>query len=127
MWWYGPVWLHEPGPLQDSAVVKPDQDLVESERKRTVATAHIEPESSLLSRWSSLRQFKSCLRFGKNCKTLHTERVSHPLTVDELHTALLRWVISVLRENFSDDVHCLQNDKPLPSKSRTAGTSSSFR
>ncbi|KAJ8896262.1 hypothetical protein PR048_001606 [Dryococelus australis] len=38
--WYR---LHEPGPLQDIAVVKPDQHLVESERKITVTIAHIEP------------------------------------------------------------------------------------
>ncbi|KAJ8879676.1 hypothetical protein PR048_020284 [Dryococelus australis] len=120
----GPGWLHEPGPLQDSDVVKPDQDIMENERKITVATAHIVPKSSLLSRWSSLRQIQRvtawCLRFGKNCKTSHTERVSHPLTVHELHTALLRWIIIVQRENFSEEIYCLKNDKLLPSKSRIA-------
>ncbi|KAJ8870951.1 hypothetical protein PR048_027253 [Dryococelus australis] len=125
--WSDPVWLHEPGPLQDSAVVKPDQDIVENERKITVATAHIVPESSLLSRWSSLRQLPRvtawCLRFGKTCKTLHTERVSHPITVYELHTALLHWVIIVQSENFSEEIHCLKNDKPLPLKSRIASLS----
>ncbi|CAH2100530.1 unnamed protein product [Euphydryas editha] len=120
--WWSPGWLKElPSTWPKMPVALGHHALPGLKPKKVPAHIAVpDVDHDLLTRFSSLDKLigvTACIRrFIFNCKQTPEVRRSGPLTVSERRDALLFWVRSVQRNEFAEDLHRLQNDKPFTSR-----------
>jgi hypothetical protein len=119
LWWTGPHWLlHEesqwPREPQLNAKTIPEQ------RTTRALMSQITPEWSVLARYSSLNKLKRitsyCYRFINNCRKPKEERITTPLTPQEVHHALQFWISYVQKREFIGTIGNLKKGKSIPSQ-----------
>nr|CAH7749577.1 unnamed protein product [Callosobruchus chinensis] len=125
IWWHGPVWLNKsekewPEPLYQ-ARNKIEIEHVPEKRHLQVSLI-AKHDFSILDRYSSLYRLQKivafCFRFTYNASNSFGERKSGAITVDEMNHALLALVKLAQHQDFSQEINCLFEKKPLPKGSR---------
>nr|CAH7740561.1 unnamed protein product [Callosobruchus chinensis] len=125
IWWHGPVWLNKsekewPEPLYQ-ARNKIEIEHVPEKRHLQVSLI-AKHDFSILDRYSSLYCLQKivafCFRFTYNASNSFGERKSGAITVDEMNHALLALVKLAQHQDFSQEINCLFEKKPLPKGSR---------
>nr|CAH7748491.1 unnamed protein product [Callosobruchus chinensis] len=125
IWWHGSVWLNKsekewPEPLYQ-ARNKIEIEHVPEKRHLQVSLI-AKHDFSILDRYSSLYRLQKivafCFRFTYNASNSFGERKSGAITVDEMNHALLALVKLAQHQDFSQEINCLFEKKPLPKGSR---------
>ncbi len=106
-WWKGPEWLATANLPLFTPPASTNENL--EERKTATLVHHVQLDTSLLTRYSSLLKLQRVtayvFRFVQNCKLKDkTERNIDPLTPTELRAALTVWVKIVQQQFFQEDI-----------------------
>ena len=134
LWWKGPRWLYDNEPHPHINPIPIDEEIVNSEERKTVQVNHVSCQnshSSLIYNISSLRKVKAvtswCLRFIHNCRVMISKKKgtpevlqprSGPLNAVELDYALLLWVKIVQNSEFPSEIQDIRKGNPVSSKSK---------
>ncbi|XP_055589536.1 uncharacterized protein LOC129741775 [Uranotaenia lowii] len=122
LWWKGPRWLAQPEsswPINIPIEISDDTSL---ERKVTVATAALQPESDefldrYLSHFSEFHTMLRCTaivrRFLRHLRCRKASVDSGPLSCTEIRSAELRIVSLVQKQIFPSEFTNLTSDKPV--------------
>ena len=124
LWWSGPEWLRfTPAHWPKQVPFQPREGSEEEKEICLLATAV--PISPLLSidRYSSFTKLKRVtawtLRFVNNCRSHKRDqnRVTSPLTVEELTMAETYWLSISQQEYFAEEIDAIQRKITLPNSS----------
>nr|CAH7755984.1 unnamed protein product [Callosobruchus chinensis] len=125
IWWHGPVWLNksEKEWLEPLYQARNKIEIEHVPEKRHLQVSLIAKyDFSILDRYSSLYRLQKivafCFRFTYNASNSFGERKSGAITVDEMNHALLALVKLAQHQDFSQEINCLFEKKPLPKGSR---------
>jgi hypothetical protein len=122
LWWHGPPWLADPPQLWPPNT--PPVDVLPEVKGPTNHTLSVEVPRRLLdptrysSYWKLLRVTAWVLRFWENA--LRRDRRSGNLTASELEAARSYWVQAAQGESFAAELKALQENLPLPERSKIA-------
>lgn len=120
MWWKGPAWLTKPQqewPISNiTAVRKLDVPELKPEVKILVSTEKLPNLYDTINKVSSLTRLQRiiawALRFPTNARS--KEKVSGPLSAEELKQSLLIIIKEVQRQHFSEELELIEKNKHVP-------------
>lgn len=114
LWWKGPPWLAHPSNQWPSTRMDSPTSAVDAERRPSpkVIVCVAVTELNLESRYSSLIRLQRiaswCLRFSRNCRN-PPQRLTGPLSAQELRSALNRLVKEIQRTALSEEYAAASN------------------
>jgi len=134
-WWEGPEWLkqHEStwpiNPSSDDNCLstvaesrkQPHVDVVVANAINVLEANSVQPiiEISKFSSYMKLVRITAWIfRFLRNCRS--KQRLYSDLTADEIVKAKEYWILTVQRQCFPEEIKAIQNEMPLPTKSKIA-------
>lgn len=119
LWWHGPSWLRLPStewptsPIDVGQTIPPEN--IDLEHRRVVIVNICTTPDDLIQRFSNynrmIRVISWCRRFLHN-HYRPSERISGPLTIDELQLTRRRLILKTQREYYNDEIQCLTLDPP---------------
>ncbi|GFY26770.1 integrase catalytic domain-containing protein [Trichonephila clavipes] len=113
LWWEGPSWLNKPREEWPLSEACPDRAIIDSERKRTVAST-INPEPKEMDYLSEISSFKKIIRvtawiyrFYHNLRKQRNDRNFGELITQETDAAERKVLKIVQKQSFSNDTKSL--------------------
>ena len=124
LWWSGPSWLSYQE-LPSSSPEDPDMEQVTSEFKKSAVVSMATIVSPLMQRFSSFpkvtRVTAYVIRYVNNLRVHIGPKNLGPLTSCEYNNAQKKLISSAQQQDFAEEFSCIQEQNPLPRKSKLAG------
>jgi transposase InsO family protein len=123
LWWHGPAWLTDLNiNATEELLVTPIEI---PERREKIVSLVSTDELKLFERYSTLGKLQRvtayCMRFISNASLPSHKRRHGHLTVEELHTALLRLIKLSQDQHFLHEVKALRDGQEVDNRSKLKG------